>query len=162
MCVCVCVWVGGCGCVCEWERKRKRNKMRDLQVISSATNYIKYWILQLQRYNFHIEKYNYKDIIFNHCHIILLKEGNVLFNHILSKFIYSYMASSKGALIATTKQESRCCHFMGYSFQLTARGLLYAPSHRQDSTCHDLIITNVMEHWLEWEVAGWVHYCYWC
>ena len=38
---------------------------------------------------------------------------------------------------------------MSYSFRLTARVLLYAQSHRQD--------TPVMEHWLEREIAQWVH-----
>ena len=45
---------------------------------------------------------------------------------------------------------------MGYSFRLTARVLLYAPSHRQDSTYHTFV-TPVVEHWLEWEIAHWVH-----
>ena len=35
-----------------------------------------------------------------------------------------------------------CCHFMGYSFQLTARDLLYAPFHRQDSTYLGLCYTS--------------------
>ena len=46
---------------------------------------------------------------------------------------------------------------MGYSFRLTARVLLYAPSHRQDSTYHSLCYT-VVEHWLEREIAQWVHH----
>ena len=44
---------------------------------------------------------------------------------------------------------------MGYSFRLTARVLLYAPSHRQDSTYQS--VTPGMEHWLEREIAQWVH-----
>ena len=43
---------------------------------------------------------------------------------------------------------------MGYSFRIAARVLLYAPSHRQDSTA---FVTPVMEHWLEREIAQWVH-----
>ena len=44
---------------------------------------------------------------------------------------------------------------MGYSFRLAARVLLYAPSHRQDSTYQS--VTPVMVHWLEREIAQWVH-----
>ena len=49
--------------------------------------------------------------------------------------------------------ESRCRH-MGYYFRLTARVLLYAPS--QDITFHGLC-SPVVEHWLEREIAQWVH-----
>ena len=48
------------------------------------------------------------------------------------------------------------CLYMGYSFRLTATVLLYAPSHRQDCTYHSLCYT-VVECWLEWEIAQWVH-----
>ena len=34
--------------------------------------------------------------------------------------------------------ETRCCHFMGSSFQLAARGILYSPSLKQYSTYHVL------------------------
>ena len=34
---------------------------------------------------------------------------------------------------------------------------LYASSHRQDNTYHSLCYTNV-EHWLEREIAQWVHH----
>ena len=52
-------------------------------------------------------------------------------------------------------EETRCRH-IGYSYRLTARVLLYAPSHRQDSTYHGLF-TLVVQHWLEREIAQWVH-----
>ena len=71
-------------------------------------------------------------------------------------FIYGYMASDiwlRTILIA--RKETRCRH-MGYSFRLAARVLLYAPSHRQDSTYHGFV-TPVVEHWLEREIAQWVH-----
>ena len=37
-------------------------------------------------------------------------------------------------------------------FPINSKGFLYAPSHREDSTYHGL-----MEHWLEREIAQWVH-----
>ena len=53
------------------------------------------------------------------------------------------------------REETRCRH-MCYSFRLTARVLLYAPSHRQDGTYH-VLCTPFVEHWLEREIAQWVH-----
>ena len=71
-------------------------------------------------------------------------------------FIYGYMASDIGLrTILIGRKETRCRH-IGYSFRLTARVLLYAPSHRQDNTYHSLCYT-VVEHWLEREIAQWVH-----
>ena len=61
-------------------------------------------------------------------------------------FIYGYMASDIWLrTILIVRKETRCCH-IGYSYRLTARVLLYAPSH-----------TPVVEHWLEREIAQWVH-----
>ena len=73
-------------------------------------------------------------------------------------FINGYMASDIWLrTIVIVRKETRC-HHIGYSFQLTARVLLYAPSNRQDSTYHSLCVTPVAEHWLEREIAQWVHY----
>ena len=44
--------------------------------------------------------------------------------------------------IQITREQTLCCHYMGYSFRLPARVLLYAPSHRQDSTYHDVCYTG--------------------
>ena len=72
-------------------------------------------------------------------------------------FIYGYMASDIWLrTILIVRKETRCCH-IGYSFRLTARVLLYAPSHRQDST-YTTFVTPVVEHWLEREIAQWVHH----
>ena len=72
-------------------------------------------------------------------------------------FIYGYMVSDiclRTTLIA--RKETRCRH-IGYSFRLAARILLYASSHRQDNTYHILCYKPVVEHWLEREIAQWVH-----
>ena len=69
-------------------------------------------------------------------------------------FIYGYMASDIWLrTILIVRKETRCLHIC-YSYRLTARVLLYAPSHRQDST---YFVTPVVEHWLEREIAQWVH-----
>ena len=44
--------------------------------------------------------------------------------------------------IQIVREETRCRHNMGYSFQLAARVLLYAPSQRQDITYHRLCYTS--------------------
>ena len=44
---------------------------------------------------------------------------------------------------------------MGYSFPEAARVLLHAPSLIQDSAA---FVTPVVEHWLEREIAEWVHH----
>ena len=74
-------------------------------------------------------------------------------------FIYGYMVSDIWLrTILIVRKETRCRH-IGYSFRLTARVLLYAPSHRQDSTYDSLCCTSrgTLEHWLEREIAQWVH-----
>ena len=69
-------------------------------------------------------------------------------------FIYGYMASDIWLrTILIVRKETRCRH-IGYSYRLTARVLLYAPSHIQDNTSY---VTPVVEHWLEREIAQWVH-----
>ena len=49
------------------------------------------------------------------------------------------------------------CHHIGYSFWLAARVLLYASSHRQDNTS-TAFVSQVVEHWLQWEIAQCVHW----
>ena len=45
---------------------------------------------------------------------------------------------------------------MGYSFRLTAR--LFYMHHPTDRIAHTTaFVTPVMDHWLEWEIAQWVH-----
>ena len=71
-------------------------------------------------------------------------------------FIYGYMASDIWLrTILIVRKETRCRH-IGYSYRLTARVLLYAPSHRQDNNT-TAFVTPVVEHWLEREIAQWVH-----
>ena len=82
------------------------------------------------------------------------KEGNVLFNDALNTFylrlygvrhmVKDHSDSEKGNPLPPHR--------------LTARVLLYAPSHRQDSTYHGLCHTTIMEHWLEQEIAQWIHH----
>ena len=72
-------------------------------------------------------------------------------------FIYGYMVLAYGKGTLRERGEACCYHYMGYSFRLAGRVLVYAPSHRQDST-YTTFITPILEHWLEREIAQWVHH----
>ena len=63
-------------------------------------------------------------------------------------FIYGYMASDM-VKDHSDSEKGNPLPPHRLLFRLTARVLLYAPSHRQDST--------YQEHWLEREIAQWVH-----
>ena len=52
---------------------------------------------------------------------------------------------------------THCCHYMGYSFQLAARGLYM--HHPTDRITHTMaFVIPILEHWLVWEIAQWVHH----
>ena len=51
-------------------------------------------------------------------------------------FIYGYMT------IQIAREDTRCCHYMGYSFRLAARVLLYASLHTHEGTCNSLRYTS--------------------
>ena len=55
------------------------------------------------------------------------------------------------------RKKTCCCHYMSYSLRLASQGPFYAPSYRQDNWYHGFV-TPVMEHWLEHEIAQWVHH----
>ena len=71
-------------------------------------------------------------------------------------FIYGYMASDIWLrTILKVWKETRCRH-IGYSYRLTAR-VLYM-HHPTDRVTHTTaFVTQVVEHWLEREIAQWVH-----
>ena len=80
--------------------------------------------------------------------------NNVLFNDALNTYIYGYMASDIWLrTILIVRKETRCRH-IGYSYRLTARVLLYATDRITHTTA---FVTPVVEHWLEREIAQWVH-----
>ena len=88
-------------------------------------------------------------VLFFVCVLFLYVFWVVLFFGFFSQYIYIF------TLTQIMREETCCCH-MGYSFQL-ARIVLYAPTYRQDITYHDLC-KPVVEHWLEREIAQWVHH----
>ena len=69
-------------------------------------------------------------------------------------FIYGYMASDICKRATQIDREETCCRHMDYSFRLPARVLLYASFMMIHTTA---FVTPVVEHWLEREIAQWVH-----
>ena len=68
------------------------------------------------------------------------------------------MASTYGkGSFKTVRKETRCRHYLDYSFRIAERVLLYVPSHRQNRTSEQPV-TPVVELWLEQEIAQWVHH----
>ena len=72
-------------------------------------------------------------------------------------FIYGYMASDIWLrTILIVRKETRCRH-IGYSFRLPAMFVFYM-HHPTDRIVHTTaFVTPVVEHWLEREIAQWVH-----
>ena len=71
-------------------------------------------------------------------------------------FIYGYMALDIWKMtIQIAREETRCRH-IGYSFRLTARFFyLHHPTNRIAHTT--AFLKPVVEHWLEQQIAQWVH-----
>ena len=99
-----------------------------------------------------------RDQLFNHYFArvcIGRKEMFYLMMH-LTHFIYGYMVSDIWLrTILIVRKETRC-RYMGYSYWLAARFFLM--HHPTDRIAHTTaFVTPVVEHWLEWEIAQWVH-----
>ena len=70
-------------------------------------------------------------------------------------FIYGYMASDIWLrTILIVRKETRCRH-IGYSYRLTGFFYMHHPTDRITHTTS--FVTPVVEHWLEREIAQWVH-----
>ena len=75
--------------------------------------------------------------------IMHLMEGNILFNYALSTcLIRLYSARYMVKDHSYSVEETRCRHYMGYSFRLAARDVLYASSHTHDNTHYGLCYTS--------------------
>ena len=62
-------------------------------------------------------------------------------------YVYGYIASDS--------EKKPAAPNMSYSFWIAGTIILYASSHRQDNMA---FVTPVVEHWLEREIAQWVHH----
>ena len=85
------------------------------------------------------------------------KEGNVLFNDALNTFynlrLYGVTHMVKRHSDSEIGNPQR---HMGYSFRLAAR--VFYMHHSTDRIIHTTaFVTRVVEHWLELEIAQWVH-----
>ena len=72
-------------------------------------------------------------------------------------FIYGYMASDIWLRTILIVREETCCHHIGYSFRLAAGVLLYSHNPTDRIAHTTAFVTPVLEHWLEQEIAQWVH-----
>ena len=69
-------------------------------------------------------------------------------------FIYGYMVSNIWLRTTLIVRKETHCRHIGYSFQLTFF-YMHHPTYRIAHTT--AFVTPVMEHWLELEIAQWVH-----
>ena len=84
------------------------------------------------------------------------KEGNVLFYNALN--IFYLWLYGVGCMVKYHRYSQRGIFLHGLLFfRLAARDPLYVPFKKQDSTYHAFVMP-VVEHWLEWEMAQWVHH----
>ena len=80
------------------------------------------------------------------CNTARRKEGNVYLTMHSTHFIYCYMASDIWLRTILIVRKETSCRHIGYSFRLAAR------------VAHTTaFVTPVVEHWLEREIAQWVH-----
>ena len=90
---------------------------------------------------------------------ITQKEGIVLFNDALNTlYLRLYGVGHMVKYHSDSEREETRCRHMGYTFLLAARVLLYAPFHTDRIAHTTAFVTPVVEHWLEQEIAQWVHH----
>ena len=83
------------------------------------------------------------------------KEGNVSFNDALNTFYLRLSGVRHMVKDHSDRREKTCCRHIGYSFQ--QQGFFYM-HHPADRIIHTTaFVTPVVEHWLEREIAQWVH-----
>ena len=87
--------------------------------------------------------------------LIILYEGNVLFNDALNTFLITVTCCrTLVRTIQTAREETRCCHMATLSN--LQQGFFYM-HHPTDRIIHTTaFVTPVVEHWLEGEIAQWV------
>ena len=85
------------------------------------------------------------------------KEGNVLFNDALNTFYLRLYGLRHMVKDHSDSEKGNPLPPHRLLFPINSKGFLYAPSHRQESTYHTAFVTPIVEHWLEREIAQWVH-----
>ena len=64
------------------------------------------------------------------------KKGNVLFNDALNTF-YLWLYG-----VGSVREETRCCHYKGYSFFINSNGIFNICTDIHDNTYHSLCHTS--------------------
>ena len=102
-------------------------------IIINAASYTHIWILQCE------EREREREMFYLTTHS--------------THFIYGYMASDIWLRTILIVRKETCCRHIGYSY----RGFFYM-HHPTDRITHTTaFVTPVVEHWLEREIAQWVH-----
>ena len=84
---------------------------------------------------------------------MMMKEGNVLFNDVLNTFYLRLYGVRHMVKDHSASERGNRCRLMGYS-----QGFFYM-HHPTDRMAHNTtLVTPVVEHWLEREIAQWVHH----
>ena len=85
------------------------------------------------------------------------KEGNVLFNDTLNTFYLRLYGVKHMVKYHTDSERGNPLPLHGLIFLIKQQGFFYM-HHPTDRITHTMaFVTPVMEHWLEWEIAQWVH-----
>ena len=120
---------------CHWVscRERERNVLFNDTLNTFYYSYVEGWVLFNDALNtFYLRLYGEREMFYLTTHS--------------THFIYDYMVSDIWLrTILIVRKETRCRH-IGYSYRLTAR-----------ITHTTAFVTPVVEHWLEREIAQWVH-----
>ena len=83
------------------------------------------------------------------------KEGNVLFNDALNTFYLQLYGVGHMVKDHSDSERGNPLPPYGLLFPINSKGSFICTTHRIAHTT--AFVTPVVEHWLEWEIAQWVH-----
>ena len=87
-----------------------------------------------------------------------MKEGNVLLNNTLNSFCVRLYDIRHMVQDHSDSDETCCCHCISYYFHLAARVFLCVQHPRKRTAYVMAFVTPLVKHWLEQEIAQWVHH----
>ena len=85
------------------------------------------------------------------------KDGKCLYNDALNTFYLRLYGVGHMVKDHSDSEKETRCHHMGYSFQLTSKGSFICTIPQTGITHTTAFVTPVVVHWLEREIAQWVH-----
>ena len=97
-------------------------------------------------------------IKFNLHFFLLRKEGNVLFNDTLNRFYLRLYGVRHMVKDHSDSERGNPLPPHGLLFSISSKGYFICIIHTDRITHTTVFVTPVMEHWLEREIAQWVHF----